>query len=84
MATTTNLRTYAEFYIRGLTEGFISAAEVIKWADEVIVAEAKTEDWMLDISTSSEDDRMGVLHHLHAVAGVVDEAALAALLAAKQ
>ncbi len=84
MSTTPNLRTYAEFYIRGLTEGFITAAEVIKWADEVIVAEAKTEDWMLDISTSGEDDRMGVLHHLHAVRGEVDEAALAVLLATKR
>lgn len=84
MSTAPNLRTLAEFYIRGLTEGFITAAEVIKWADEVIVAAPKTEDWMLDISTSSEDDRMGVLHHLHAVKGEVDETALAALLAARQ
>jgi len=43
-----------------------------------------TEDWMLEISSSSADDRMGVLHHLHAVKGEVDEAALAALLAARQ
>ena len=83
MPTPTNYRTLAEFYIRGLTEGFVTAAEVIKWADEVIVAEPKTADWMLDISTSSEDDRMGVLHHLHAVEGVVDQAALAALIAAR-
>ncbi|MDP2138348.1 MAG: hypothetical protein Q8J74_10915 [Candidatus Didemnitutus sp.] len=84
MSNPPNFRTFAEFYIRGLTEGFVTAAEVIKWADEVIVAAAKTEDWMLDISTCSDDDRMGVLHHLHAVQGEVDEAALAALLAAKQ
>ncbi len=83
MSTTPNLRTYAEYYIRGLTEGRIDASEVIAWADEVIVAEAKTEDWMLDISTCDAGDRMGVLHHLHAVQGEVDEAALAALLAAK-
>ena len=81
---TPNNRTLAEYYIRGLTEGFLTAADVIKWADEVIVAAPKTEDWMLDISTSSEDDRMGVLHHLHAVKGEVDEAALAALLADKK
>lgn len=83
MSTTPNLRTYAEYYIRGLTEGRIDASEVIAWADEVIVAEAKTEDWMLDISTSSADDRMGVLHHLHAVKGEVNEAELTALIAAK-
>jgi|UniRef100_UPI00404A3A54 hypothetical protein len=83
MSTTPNLRTYAEYYIKGLTEGFVTAAEVIAWADEVIVAEAKTEDWMLDISTSDAEDRMGVLHHLHAVKGEIDEAALATLLAAK-
>lgn len=84
MSTSPNLRTLAEFYIRGLTEGFVTAAEVIKWADEVIVAAPKTEDWMLDISTSGEDDRMAVLHHLHAVQGQVDESALAALLAARK
>jgi hypothetical protein len=84
MSNPPNLRTQAEFYIRGLTEGFVTAADVIKWADEVIVAAAKTEDWMLDISTANEDDRMGVLHHLHAVQGQVDEAALAALLAARK
>ncbi len=79
-----NNRTLAEFYIRGLTEGFITAAEVIAWADEVIVASTKTEDWMLDISTVGPEDRMAVLHHLHAVQGTVDEAALAALLATKK
>ncbi len=84
MSTTPNLRTLAEFYIRGLTEGFVTAAEVIAWADEVIVAAAKTEDWMLDISTAGPEDRMAVLHHLHAVQGTVDEAALAALLAARK
>lgn len=73
----------AEYYIRGLTEGFLTAADVIRWADEVIVAEPKTEEWMLDISTAAPEDRMGVLHHLHAVKGEVDEAALAALLAKK-
>ncbi len=84
MSTKPNNRTIAEFYIRGLTEGFITAAEVIAWADEVIVEAAKTEDWMLDISTASPEDRMGVLHHLHAVQGTVDEAELATLLASKK
>jgi hypothetical protein len=84
MATIPNNRTMAEYYIRGLTEGFLTAADVIAWADEVIVASAKTEDWMLDISTANADDRMGVLHHLHAVQGEVDQAALAALLEAKK
>jgi hypothetical protein len=84
MSTIPNNRTMAEYYIRGLTEGFLTAADVIAWADEVIVASAKTEDWMLDISTANADDRMGVLHHLHAVQGEVDQAALAALLEAKK
>jgi len=74
----------AEYYIRGLTEGFVVAADVIAWADTVIAEAAKTEDWMLDISTANADDRMGVLHHLHAVQGEVDEAALAELLAGKK
>jgi hypothetical protein len=83
MATTPNNRTMAEYYIRGLTEGFLTAADVISWADEVIVAAPKTEDWMLDISTSGPEDRMGVLHHLHAVTGEVDQSALEQLLAKK-
>ena len=83
MATTPNLRTQAEYFIRGLTEGFVTAAEVISWADEVIVAAPKTEDWMLDISTASPEDRMGVLHHLHAVQGEIQPDALAELLAKK-
>ena len=73
----------AEYYIRGLTQGFLTAAEVIRWSDEVIVESPKTEEWMLDISTAGEDDRMGVLHHLHAVTGEVDQEALALLLAGK-
>lgn len=84
MSSTPNHRTLAEFYIRGITQGFVTAAEVIKWSDEVIVAAPKTEDWMLEISSANAEDRMGVLHHLHAVKGEVDEAALAALLAARQ
>ena len=84
MSSAPNLRTLAEFYIRGLTEGFITAAEVIAWADEVIVASPKTEVGMLDLSTAGPEDRMAVLHHLHAVQGAVDEAALAALLATKK
>ncbi|MEI7550960.1 MAG: hypothetical protein WCL24_01445 [Verrucomicrobiota bacterium] len=81
MESTPNPKTMAEYYIRGLTEGFVTAAEVIRWADEIIVAAPKTEDWMLDISTAGAEDRMAVLHHLHAVQGEVDPAALAALLA---
>jgi hypothetical protein len=78
-----NHRTKAEYFIRGITGGFIDAAEVIAWADEVIVAAAKTEDWMLEISSCGPDDRMNVLHHLHAVKGELDEAALAELLKGK-
>ena len=83
MSTSPNHRTFAEYYIRGLTDGSITAAEVISWADEVIVASAKTEDWMLDISTAGPDDRMGVLHHLHAVQGEIQPDALARLLEKK-
>ena len=74
----------AEYFIRGITDGSVTAAEVIAWADEVVVAAAKTEDWMIDISSSSPEDRMGVLHHLHAVQGDVQEDVLARLLAAKK
>ena len=81
--TTPNHRTLAEYYIRGLTEGFVTAPEVISWADEVIVASEKTEDWMLDISTANADDRMGVLQHLHAVQGEIQPEELARLLAKK-
>lgn len=84
MSSAPNYRTQAEFYIRGITGGFIEASEVIKWCDEIIVSAPTTEDWMLEISSSSPDDRMGVLHHLHAVKGEVDEAAFAALLAARK
>ena len=80
METTPNHRTMAEYFIRGLTEGRINASEVIAWADEVIVAAPKTEDWMLDISTSAPEDRMGVLHHLHAVQGEIQPDLLAQLL----
>ena len=83
MEDTPNTRTMAEYFIRGLTEGSVDPAQVITWADEVIVAAPKTEDWMLDISTSNSDDRMGILHHLHAVQGEVNEAALNRLLSSK-
>ena len=83
MTSKPNHRTMADYYIRGLTQGFLTAAEVIRWSDEVIVESPKTEEWMLDISTAGEDDRMGVLHHLHAVTGEVDQEALALLLAGK-
>lgn len=83
MSTTPNHRTLAEFYIRGITGGFVTAQEVITWSDEIIVTADPTADWMIDLSSASPDDRMGVLHHLHAVKGEIDEAALAALLAAR-
>lgn len=78
-----NYRTKAEYYIRGITQGFVEAAEVIAWADEVIVAAPKAEDWMLDISTCGPDDRMAVLGHLNTIKGEVDPAELAGLLKAK-
>jgi hypothetical protein len=78
-----NYRTKAEFYIQGITRGFVDAAEVIAWADEVIVEAPRTEDWMLDISTCGPGDRMAVLGHLNTIKGEVDQAALTALLQAK-
>lgn len=78
-----NYRTKAEYYIRGITQGFVEASEVIAWADEVIVSAPKAEDWMVEISTCGPDDRMIILSHLNTVKGVADPAELAALLKAK-
>ena len=83
MANPVNIRTHAEYFIKGLTGGFVDPKEVIAWADELLVTEADTEEWVIDVSTSAEDDRMGVLHHLHSVKGDIYEAALAALLDGK-
>ena len=77
-------RTKAEFFIRGITGGFIEAAEVIAWSDEVIVEAAKTEDWMVEISSCGPEDRLKVLGFLNTVKGTVDEAALAELLKSRQ
>jgi hypothetical protein len=75
-----NYRTKAEYYIRGITQGFVDATEVIAWADEVIVAAPKTEDWMIEISTCGPDDRMKVLSQLNTIKGEADPVELAALL----
>jgi hypothetical protein len=76
-------RTKAEFYVQGITKGFVEATEVIAWTDEVIVAAPKTEDWMLEISSCGPGDRMAILGHLNTIKGVVDQAELDALLRAK-
>lgn len=78
-----NYRTKAEFFIQGITQGFVEASEVIAWADEVIVEAPKTEDWMLEISTYGPDDRMKVLSQLNTIKGEVDQAALKELLQAR-
>lgn len=78
-----NYRTKAEYYIQGITKGFVEASEVIAWSDEVIGSAATTEDWMVEISTCGPGDRMLVLSHLNSIKGEVDQAELAALLAAK-
>jgi hypothetical protein len=78
-----NYRTKAEYFIQGITKGFVEATEVIAWADEVIVAAPKTEDWMVDISTCGPGDRMAVLTHLNTIKGEVDPVELAELLRAK-
>ena len=76
-------RTKAEFYVRGITSGAVEASEVIAWADEVIVAAPKTEEWMVDISSCGPDDRMKVLSYLNTVKGEVNKAELSALLTAR-
>ncbi len=76
-------RTKAEYYIQGITQGFVEATEVIAWADEVIVAAPKAEDWMIEISTCGPGDRMTVLSHLNTIKGEVNQAELAELLKAK-
>ncbi len=74
----------AEYYKHGITEGFVEASTVIAWADEVIVAAPKTEDWMIEISTCGPDDRTKVLSHLNTIQGEIDQAALENLLASKK
>jgi hypothetical protein len=78
-----NYRTKAEYYIQGITKGFVEASEVIAWSDEVIVSAPKTEDWMLEISSCGPGDRMAILGHLNTVKGEADATELAALLKAK-
>ncbi len=78
-----NYRTKAEYFIKGITQGFVEAAEVIAWSDEVVAVAPKTEDWMIEISSCGPDDRMAILSHLNTVKGVADAAELAALLKAK-
>jgi hypothetical protein len=80
---TMNHRTKAEYFIKGITEGFVEASEVIAWSDEVVVTAAKPEDWMLEISSCGPDDRMVILSHLNTVKGTADPVELAALLKAR-
>lgn len=75
-----NYRTKAEFFIKGITQGVIDAPEVIAWSDEVIVEAAKSEDWMVEISSCGEGDRLRILSLLNTVKGEADPAELAALL----
>ncbi|MEZ5278410.1 MAG: hypothetical protein R3F07_18655 [Opitutaceae bacterium] len=76
-------RTRAEYFIRGITGGFVDASEVIAWSDEVIVEAEPTEDWMVEISSCGPGDRMAILSHLNTVKGTVDETALAKMLEGK-
>ena len=78
-----NYRTQAEFFIKGITQGAIDAAEVIAWSDEVIVSAPKSEDWMVEISSCSSDERLKVLGLLNTVKGEADPVELAALLKAR-
>ena len=78
-----NYRTKAEFFIQGITRGFVEASEVIAWSDEVVTAAAKPEDWMIEISSCGPDDRMVVLSHLNTIKGEVDAAELTAMLQAR-
>jgi hypothetical protein len=76
-------RTKAEFFIQGITKGFVEASEVIAWSDEVIAVAPKTEDWMVEISSCGPGDRMAVLSQLNTVKGDVDQTALAEMLKAR-
>ena len=78
-----NYRTQAEYFIKGITQGVVDAAEVIAWSDEVIGSAPKTEDWMVEISSCGPEDRLKVLGFLNTVQGEADPAELAALLEAK-
>jgi hypothetical protein len=78
-----NYRTKAEYFIQGITQGFVEASEVIAWSDEVVAVAPKTEDWMIEISSCGPNDRMAILSHLNTVKGVVDQAGLSQLLKAK-
>ena len=78
-----NYRTKAEYFIQGITKGFVAAAEVIAWSDEVIATAPETENWMIEISSCGPEDRMTILSHLNTIKGEVDQAELAALLQAK-
>ena len=78
-----NYRTKAEYFIRGITQGFVEASEVIAWCDQIVVEAPKTEDWMLEISSSGPDDRMAILSQLNTVKGEIDETELAAMLKAR-
>ena len=77
-------RTKAEFFARGITGGFVDAAEVIAWSDEIIVTAEKTEDWMVEISSCQPEDRLAILGHLNTVKGTIDEADLAEMLKSRQ
>lgn len=77
-------RTKAEFFIRGITGGFVEAQEVISWSDEIIVSAPKSEDWMVEISSCGPEDRLKILGFLGQVKGTVDEAALAEMIKARQ
>jgi hypothetical protein len=76
-------RTKAEYFIKGITGGFVEAEEVIAWSDQVLVEAEKTEDWMIEISTCGPDGRLTILSHLNTIKGTIDEAALAAMLEGK-
>jgi len=76
-------RTKAEYFVRGITGGFVEASEVIAWSDEIIVEADPMEDWMVDISSCGPDDRMEVLSLLNTIKGTVDQEALDKMLEGK-
>jgi hypothetical protein len=78
-----NYRTKAEYYIQGITKGFVEASEVIAWSDEVVAVAPKTEDWMIEISSCGPDDRMAILGHLNTIKGDLEPDELSQLLKAK-
>ena len=58
----------AEFYIQALDNGFVEVAEVITWADNIILQEELPELSMIELSMSASKAKYEVFSALSAVA----------------